>query len=497
MRTLRLGFLLAAAAMSQTTASFDGTVILGRPTNHSITASILAPHDLEIFLEYGVKSAAYTTKTAPSLLNNGRPVEVLLDRLQPNTRYYYRLRYRPRGSGDYAAGAENSFHTQRPPSATFTFGVQGDSHPERLDRMFQPDLYVRTMENVRRDHPDFYVTLGDDFNVDPLYNRGEMTPEAYARLYSNQRHFLGIIASSSPLFLVNGNHEQAAAYLLNGTPSSPPVLAGIARNLFFPNPAPDAFYTGDAEKVEFVGLPRDYYAWTWGDALFITLDPYWHSPVQVDAGIGGQGGGQGQGGRKGQAKGEAKSKGGRKGPGRGGDGNARDMWGITLGEAQYRWFQKTLRESKAKYKFVFTHHVLGTGRGAVELADFYEWGGKNRDGEWEFDRKRPGWELPIHQLMVKYGVTIFFQGHDHLFARQQKDGVVYQETPNPADNTYTAFNADAYRSGDILPNSGYLRVTVSTAGVKVDYIRAWLTQDETSGRKNGEVASSYTVPPKL
>ena len=131
------------------------------------------------------------------------------------------------------------------------------------------------------------------------------------------------------------------------------------------------------------------------------------------------------------AKGKAKARAFAKAKARGGGENARDWWGITLGDAQYRWFKRTLEGSKAKYKFVFTHHVLGTGRGATELADLYEWGGKDRAGQWEFDRKRPGWELPIHQLMVKYGVTIFFQGHDHLFAHQRRDGVVYQEAPNP------------------------------------------------------------------
>jgi hypothetical protein len=97
--------------------------------------------------------------------------------------------------------------------------------------------------------------------------------------------------------------------------------------------------------------------------------------------------------------------------------------------------------------------------------------------------------MPVHQLFVKHGVTIFFQGHDHLFARQQKDGVVYQEVPNPADTTYTAFNKDAYRTGDILPNSGYLRVTVSPSSAKVDYVRTWLD-------KESEVAFTYQVPAK-
>jgi len=295
------------------------------------------------------------------------------------------------------------------------------------------------------------------------------------------------MASSTALFLVNGNHEQAAAIHLNGTPDNPAIYAGKARNLYYPLPVPDSFYTGDTEPVEFLGLRRDYYAWTWGDALFVTLDPYWHSPAQVDAGIGGGGGdrkGGGPGQRKGGQKGDRKSG----GPG----GRTRDGWAIGMGDAQYQWLKTTLEQSKARYKFIFTHHVSGTGRGAIEVSDLWEWGGKNRDGVWEFDKKRPGWAMPVHQLMVKNGVTIFFQGHDHLFARQERDGIVYQETPNPADDTYTAFNREAYRSGDILPNAGYLRVTVSPANVKVDYIRSYLPKDENPDRKNGEVAFSYT-----
>ena len=107
--------------------------------------------------------------------------------------------------------------------------------------------------------------------------------------------------------------------------------------------------------------------------------------------------------------------------------------------------------------------------------------------------RRPGWELPIHQLMVKHGVTIFFQGHDHLFARQERDGIVYQEVPIPADQNYVAYNEDRYRSGVKLPNSGHLRVTVSPEEVKVDYVRCYLPKDETDERKTGEVAHSYTI----
>ena len=158
--------------------------------------------------------------------------------------------------------------------------------------------------------------------------------------------------------------------------------------------------------------------------------------------------------------------------------------------------QTDARTKQAKYKFVFAHHVLGTGRGGIEESDVYEWGGRNKRGDWEFSQKRPGWELPIHQLMVKHGVTIFFQGHDHLFARQERDGIVYQEVPNPADQGYVAYNEDRYQSGVKLPNSGHLRVSVSPEQVKVDYVRCYLPKDETDQRKTGEVAYSYTIKPK-
>lgn len=444
--------LMAAALLAQRPLPAPGplTVILGRPTDRSVTASVLSPTPLTAVIEYGTEPAQFTKKTRPMPAPAGSPVEISLDGLRANTRYYYRL-----------GAVSGTFHTQRAPGSTFVFSVQGDSHPERLNRMYDPDLYRRTLESVRQAQPDFHITLGDDFNVDPLYNRQSLNAATVNALYAGQRPFLSL--TGVPLFLVNGNHEQAARHLLNGAPDSIPVLVGKARNAHYPLPAPDRFYTGDAEPVEHLGLRRDYYAWSWGDALFITLDPYWHSPVAVDAGIGGQG---------------ARRAGGAKKTDR------RDPWEPTMGEAQYRWLKQTLERSKAKYKFVFAHHVLGTGRGGVEMAGLFEWGGHGRDGAWEFDRKRPGWEMPIHQLFVRHGVTIFFQGHDHLFARQQKDGVIYQAAPNPADSTYTAFNQSAYRSGDLLPNSGYLRVTVSPANVRVDYVRVWLD-------RASEVAFTY------
>jgi hypothetical protein len=96
--------------------------------------------------------------------------------------------------------------------------------------------------------------------------------------------------------------------------------------------------------------------------------------------------------------------------------------------------------------------------------------------------------------MVKNGVTIFFQGHDHIWVHQTIDGVTYQTLSEPADPNYSLFNSNAYLSGDKFPNSGYTRVTVARTGVKVDYVRTYLPKDEGPGKLNGTVAFSYSIP---
>ena len=112
----------------------------------------------------------------------------------------------------------------------------------------------------------------------------------------------------------------------------------------------------------------------------MVIDPYWESPVAVDNVFGGE-------------------------PKR------TNMWDVTHGDDQYLWAERHIRKkSKAKYKFVFAHHVMGNRRGGIELAGLWEWGGKNAKGVNEFATQRPRWNLPIHQLMVANKVTIFFLG---------------------------------------------------------------------------------------
>lgn len=429
---------------------FIASELLGRPTDKSITVNAVAKVDLEVFFEYGTTSSAYTSQTDTMTFPVGNSIEMVMDKLQSNTRYYYRMRYRQPGASEFMARVEHSFQTQRSRGSTFTFDIQADSHI--YDKKCTPTLYQIAIQNELKDVPDFILDLGDTFgnDHDTTMNRQEIF-----QLYLDQRYFFDAACHSVPLFLCLGNHEVEYMYYMNSTAENIAEYATEARQFYYPNPFPDAFYSGNTTVEDFVGLPENYYAWEWGDALFVVLDAYRYLTVSQKP----------------------------------------REWDWTLGGKQYNWFKAALENSQAKFRFVFIHHVLGQTRGAVVWADKFEWGGYNSKGVWEFDKKRPGWAKPIHQLMVANGVTILFQGHDHIFVKEELDGIVYQECPMPSDSTYNVGeeNEGDYPNGIILKDSGHIRVKVSPAAVTVDYVRAFLPKDETSDHHNGEVAYSYTI----
>jgi hypothetical protein len=403
----------------------------------------------DVYVDFGRTGGSYDRKTPVISLAANQPQEITLNGLDKNAACYYRLCHRASGGAAFSAGQENSFHTQRAPGAAFIFTVDADPH---FDKNSDLEEIKTAFRNILSERPDFNLDLGDTFMTEKLTNPTYAQIEA---VYVDRRDYFGIFGPSVPLFLVNGNHDGELGWLLDGTANNEAVRATNARNKYFPNPAPDGFYTGSTEEVPLVGVRRSCYAWEWGDALFIVLDPYWYTTDGKE--------------------------------------NA-DMWHMTIGRAQYDWLKTTLEASKARYKFVFTHHVIGNCRGGVEWCDYYEMGGRSKSGVWEFDKMRPGWETPIHQLFVQNKVSIVFQGHDHLFAKQERDGVIYQEVPQPsmAPGMSGAANDGSYLSGVILPSPGHLRVSVSNSGVEVGYVHSALSTDHDQ-LKNGEAAYSYRL----
>jgi hypothetical protein len=270
------------------------------------------------------------------------------------------------------------------------------------------------------------------------------------------RSFFGRISHSVPLFIVLGNHEGELGWRLDGTPNSLPVMATKTRKLYFPNPLPDAFYSGNTKVENDVGLRENYYAWEWGNALFVVLDPFWNTL-------------------------------------------AKSGWGWTLGQEQYDWFKKTITSSQSKFKFIFCHNLIGgngsDARGGAEFAGFFEMGGYNPDLTFGFDTYRPGWGKPIHTLMKENNVTIFFHGHDHFYGKQEKDGIIYQAIPQPSNKNLTNISASqyGYLEGIFMPGRGYLLISVSDVSVKVAYIKTLLPSEEGPGNRNNDVATSYII----
>jgi len=312
---------------------------------------------------------------------------------------------------------------------SFVFTITADSH---LDYNTDRALYERTLKRAAADKPAFHIDLGDTFMSEKHTNRAVAVQQ-----YLDQRRYFDLLRA--PVHLAIGNHDGESGRYLDGTTNNLAAWSRAMRMRYFPEPlAPDG---------------GNYYAWQTSNALFLVLDPFWFSP------------------------------------------RARrndDNWFRTLGKVQYDWLKRTLETSNAKFKFVFIHHLVGgadrQGRGGIEVAPFYEWGGKNADGTDDFSQHRPGWAAPIHQLLVQNRVSAVFHGHDHFYAKQELDGIIYQLVPQPGDPKGSTRSAAeyGYKNGVILGSSGYLRVTVSPERVKVDYIR-------TSVGNADSVAHSYTI----
>ncbi|MGB2499924.1 MAG: YHYH protein [Mariniblastus sp.] len=452
----------------------DYNILLGRPTDTSITVSVLLFDNADALISYGDSPDEISTNTKPHKVVAGTPVEIEIDGLKPNQDYFYQLKYRNAGQTQTKTSNVYSFNTQRAPTSSFRFTVQADSH---LDENTSGDVYLTTLRNALRDDSDFHVALGDTFMTGKY-----VRPELAEPQYLAQRYYLGSLCHSTPLFFCLGNHDGESSKGGRGKSKSggknrnrddQEIVENPTRNWsvdarkkYIPNPFPNlkdtkSFYSGNEVIVDNVGQIEDYYAWDWGNSLFIVLDPFWYSGGQSRT-----------------------------------EGN---HWHQTLGDAQYRWLEKTLSTSKAKFKFVFIHHLIGgadrNNRGGVHSAPFFEWGGKELDGTDTFSKNRPKWKLPIHDLLVKNDVSVVFHGHDHLYAKEELDGIIYQAVPQPGHPRFgNVRSAEEYGyHGEVISSSGHLRISVSSDFARVDYVRAYLPKDETSQRTNGEIGSSYLI----
>lgn len=431
----------------------DLGILLARPTDSSITVSILSHLEKRLSIAYGTQSQRLDQTTTSTDLSPGKPVDFVLSGLAPNTGYFYRILRDPPGKEGDPSETVHSFHTARKPGTSFSFTVTADSH---LDDRTEPEIYRQTMLAIASSTPDFNIDLGDTFMND---KKPDNRPELL-RQYFAQRYYFGLFGHSVPSFLVVGNHDGESIRDDDGTADSLEVWSTATRMAFFPNPVPNGFFSGNTVPDPAGVIPGDYYSWTWGDALFIVLDPYRFSERQ-----------------------------------RGGD----DNWKSSLGKAQYQWLKATLEGNRSRFVFVFIHQLVGgvgrPGRGGAVAARLYEWGGKNPDGRDSFAERRPGWDMPIHDLLVKNRVSVVFHGHDHLFAKEDLDGIVYQEVPQPGfGGRFDIGKAEegSYQAATLIGGAGHLKVTVEPRQATVDFIRT-TSEGNPGSNPDGNPAHSYSI----
>ena len=418
-------------------SAFLGKELVGRVTHHSATVYLHSLIDTETYIAYGYPGSQVNSTPIQDVPAETR-IEHVIPGLDENRQYYYRLYYK--GSGG------DAFEEGEP----FTFSVVSDEHIHetyiRPQDYRAQSLYKRTLKNIARievgqpndiEIPDFMISLGDFAHPESNRGRDAVNLKEATERYLIQREYIDSICHSIPFYLCLGNHEGELGWLLSEVPSPDdfPVMCTKARKAVIPNPRPNAFYDGNRETYPGViqGYREDFYAWAWGDALFIVLDPFWYTREKPY-----------------------------------GSGTNLDGWNWTLGKDQYEWLHAVLNDpayGDVTWKFVFNQP----------------------------EGKRIGWEHgPVHQMLADAGVSMVFHGHDHLFVWQDEDldGIVYLECPRPCDADYGyGFSEDRfitgyyqYAPGDRLPNSGHIQVTVDGANsVTVRYIRSFLAGDGVNG----------------
>lgn len=340
--------------------------------------------------------------------------EWIVSELEAGAEYEYRLQ---QSTGDSTRHIYNGkIRTARTPGHTFRFDLITDTHiyvnrPEK-----NAGLIAAVGRNMTGDYPDFILHIGDMLD---FHDFGFNEPSPAASLtragYVHYRNVIGDILGNTTHYFVIGNWDGE-----NGDFTEEEIERSRSqRLLYMPTPTADTYAEGGSDKA-------DYYAFTWGDALFIVLNVMSYT-------------------KTGHYTASRKEK--------------PDDW--TLGRDQLDWLRKTLVDSAAKWKFIFVHHPVG-GNGGNSYDSAYGRGGGRA--------AKVGEQAMVHELMKEYGVNIFFYGHDHVFFDMVIDDIHYT-LPGSAGAPWMFTSLETgYPDGEYRPDSGHARIQVSPSQVNVEFV---------------------------
>jgi hypothetical protein len=350
-----------------------------------------------------------------------------VDGLAPGHRYSYAvLAPVDAGAGSAVPLYVGSAATAPPPGTAFTFAALADSHIEPRDPVppgetviydgyaFMEETLLDVSGQIAIAKPDFVINLGDMLDYH-LFGFNAPPPDAsWARLgYLNYRRLLADTVANAAHFPVIGNWDGESGC------NTPDEIARSTsqRMLYVPSPGPETNPEGGSAN-------GDYYAFTWGDALFVILNVMTYTPTCHLLSYG---------------------------PG------LPDDW--TLGATQLAWLGQTLANATSKWRFLFIHHTVGGAAGDPDDSAYGRGGAQ---------AAHVGEQAIIQAMMVQYGVQVFFYAHDHVFTDAEVEGVHYT-LPGSAGAPWMF---DSSQTGYTLywTESGYGRVSVAPEEAKIDFV---------------------------
>ncbi len=411
------------------------TALIGTPLTFSPTASGIGLNAVAVdgdpaLLTARVRASGTTAWSEP-VAATARGTDVAqwwLDGLAPGVRYEFEV------STANEAGRRplytGSAVTQRPPGEPFTFALITDSHIGanlNFSNQGDPKVLAAIGAEVHTAAPDFILHLGDmldfheyGFNDPPPY------PSTTRAAYLNYRTLLGDALGHAAHFLTIGNWEGE-----NGTYTNEEIERSLSQRLLYvPGPTPTTYPESGSPN-------QDYYAFTWGDALFVVLNVMTYTKTEhllsTNPGL-------------------------------------PDDW--TLGAEQLAWLETTLAKATSTWRFLLVHHTVG-GAAGDEYNSAYGRGG----GQAAY----VGEQAKVHALMLEHGVRIFFYGHDHVFAETVVDGIHYTLPGNSGAIWMFTPTETGYAQSWL--EYGFGHVMVSPEQVHVELRKL-----------GGEVLHAYTLP---
>lgn len=388
-----------------------------------------------------------------------QPTSVVIDDFGPGEPCFWQGQFRRPGEPTWKQTPVREVRTARLPGSSFRVALVADSHQYAMGAYpGSAENLARTITMVQNDRPDFVVFLGDEAGTKQGKAGKRLMGQARAMdAWAKWRRLMAPLLAATPSYLVLGNHDGEAGFhqhfSIKGNIAYYQRWSTVARKHYLLNPSFDTYPEG-GENAGWPGDPQDpatgegplgnrsplenYFAWSWGDALFVVLDVHRYTRMGQDP------------------------------PTRVED------W--TLGPDQFAWFESVLTSSPARWKFVMTHHLVGgynynsTGNGGLRGYRYGRGGAKYAC---------VGEQAVITELMKRTGAQFFLYGHDHVFAHQQAHGVNFVCCGRPTWLSTSWWGNPGWREayGDVETQPrgfyaaiGYVRLDISPTEVRLQYV---------------------------